>query len=388
MMKVFITFTVLLSALSIALGTLSPDDSKGKKKAKALSGPVSTSVEERGLVKTAITAKEIVQHHAAYSRATAEANFEGPVLGYVTPWNNHGYDVAKTFGKFSLVSPVWLQVRPADQGYTITGTHDVDAGWVKDVRTAGARQKVKVVPRLLFEDFTGPDYLQLFQSRQSRQRLAETVVQTLQDLKLDGVVVEIWSQLGGQRRTELATVVRQLAAVLRHRHLTVGLVIPPASYHGGAPGFFSRDDFDALKNDVDFFSLMTYDYSSPQRPGPNSPISWVEQCVKALAPTSADRDKILLGLNFYGNDYTSQGGGPIVGGQFVSLLAGSRQAKATWDDASAEHLFQLKDAAGQHSVFFPTLASVARRLRLATELGVGVAIWELGQGLDYFYDLL
>ena len=35
----------------------------------------------------------------------------------------------------------------------------------------------------------------------------------------------------------------------------------------GVPGFFSRDEFNALKEDVDFFSLMTYDYSSPQRPG-------------------------------------------------------------------------------------------------------------------------
>ena len=59
---------------------------------------------------------------------------------------------------------------------------------------------------------------------------------------------------------------------------------------GDQPGMFSAEEFQQLApqvihhNDyqsmltlcqVDFFSLMTYDYSSPQRPGPNSPIDWV-----------------------------------------------------------------------------------------------------------------
>jgi chitinase domain-containing protein 1 len=54
-------------------------------------------------------------------------------------WNNHGYDVAKAWGpKFDMISPVWLQIlRTGPKSYEIGGEHDIDKGWVADVKKSG-----------------------------------------------------------------------------------------------------------------------------------------------------------------------------------------------------------------------------------------------------------
>lgn len=54
--------------------------------------------------------------------------------------------MAKIWGnKFDLISPVWLQiVRVSSNSYEINGNHDVDSGWIEDVRSAsGYKNKSK-----------------------------------------------------------------------------------------------------------------------------------------------------------------------------------------------------------------------------------------------------
>jgi len=62
---------------------------------------------------------------------------------------------------------------------------------------------------------------------------------------------------------QIQTISRQI----RKSNKLFVLVIPPVVYHKDQKGFFDADDFNNLVDNVDFFSLMTYDYSTPQRPG-------------------------------------------------------------------------------------------------------------------------
>jgi len=163
------------------------------------------------------------------------------------------------------------------------------------------------------------------------------------------------------------------------------------------------------------FSLMTYDYSNPNKPGPNSPVDWIRTSVEHLSKgLSKDiRAKLLVGLNFYGNDYLQGGGGgAILGHQYAELLAAHKPA-LTWNAQYEEHVFTYTTNRQKHTVYYPTvtvrasifffffffsffpqlklnahaLQSIQRRFDLAKELGVGISVWEIGQGLDYWYSM-
>ncbi len=73
------------------------------------------------------------------------------------------------------------------------------------------------------------------------------------------------------------------------------------------------------------------------------------------------------------------------GNEFLELLGQlPSDTELTWLPKVKEHKLEV----GKMSVFYPSLKSLRERLDIAEEMGAGVAIWEMGQGLDYFYDLL
>ena len=79
----------------------------------------------------------------------------------------------------------------------IGGTHDVDKGWMKDVKKKGG----KIIPRILFDKWTGQHFMSLFQNKEKQMELVNLMVKTAADHNFDGLTVEVWSQLGGNARS-------------------------------------------------------------------------------------------------------------------------------------------------------------------------------------------
>lgn len=345
-------------------------------------------VQAKGLVKERVTAKAILANARHADEASAKVQkFSGDTLAFVTPWNSEGYENAKRFAaKFTYVSPVWyrLERRAPAEPLVLVGRHDVDTGWIAAVRAAALARPPLIVPRVYVEpseQVTDVEWVAVV-----ADVLAECAAH-----RFDGIVLDVGFAAVRAFQEGRLGFLHHIAAELHARRLRFVLSVPPYAH------MFSAANFDALAADIDAFALMTYDYHAPSGgAAPVSPHWWATQSVLSLLSpelrASPVRAKLLLGANLYGYEYAPGAHGPraITGNDLLRLLdAHKATARFEWDQDAHEHrlTYRLPDAS-VGTVYFPSLLSLSDRVQLAESLGVGLSLWEIGQPLPYFFDLL
>ncbi|KAL6557140.1 hypothetical protein OROMI_017490 [Orobanche minor] len=364
----------------------------------------------RGLVNKDINYRQVLDENMKTSKNLSHRNFKNHVLAYITPWNSQGYDMAKKFSnKFTHLSPVWYELKSQGTQLVLEGRHNADKGWITEIRRTKNSQ---ILPRVVLE----ANPVDLLNKKKQRDEAVKLIIAECKEMEYDGIVLESWSRwaaYGVLHDPDMRNMAKPQAALKfiiqlgqsmhsvslepnRSQSLQLVYVIGPPHSDKLGEYDFGPEDLQSLSDDVDGFSLMTYDFSGPQNPGPNAPLQWIQSTMAVFVGAgSGDRQKlgkkIFIGLNFYGNDFAvSQGlgGGPIVGREYMSLLE-QHKPQLHWEKKSAEHFFLYKDSRNiDHVVFYPSLLSIDLRLKEALSWEAGISIWEIGQGLEYFFDIL
>src|SRR5699024_11080911 len=178
---------------------------------------------------------------------------------------------------------------------------------------------------------------------------------------------------------------RRVVSSHRPEGYTVATALAPKE-RADQPGLlYEAHDYQAHGEIVDFVVLMTYEWGYSAGPAlPVSPINEVRRVVE-YALTEIPANKILLGQNLYGYDWTL----PFVAGgenaralspQQAITLAREQNAEIQYDTVAQAPFFHYFDAEGrEHEVWFEDARSIQAKFDLIKELNLhGIAYWKLG----------
>lgn len=195
--------------------------------------------------------------------------------------------------------------------------------------------------------------------------------------------------LGADYAQDYVNLVARTRARLSPLGLTVTVALAPKT-RADQPGvLYQGHDYAGMGRAADYCLIMTYEWGYTYgEPMPVSPIANVRRVLE-YAVSEIPPEKILMGLNNYGYDWTL----PFLQGESKAEKLTNYQAAARaeyygvpiqWDEAAMAPFFTYTDMAGrQHIVWFENEESWTARLQLARELGLaGVGIWNI---MNVFY---
>lgn len=211
---------------------------------------------------------------------------------------------------------------------------------------------------------------------------------------LDGVNIDIENVTEAQQ-SDYVAFVRLLRAKLPAGKRIIAAV--PANPYGLTAGWVGAYDYAKLAQYCDYLMLMAYDESySGSKPGPVASISFVERSIK-YALDQVPKEKIVLGLPFYGRIWSSGSGfanGNGVSDEMVESLIADYGGTVTFDRVSqtacATITVKASDikpviygrtlSAGTYVIWYANEQALKAELALVTKYDLkGTGSWSLGQ---------
>jgi len=257
------------------------------------------------------------------------------------------------------------------------------ASFVSDAHTAGDRVLVTVSttdPAVIRHLTRAPGA--------TSARLASEIVAVVSANHLDGVDLDIEGRSAAER-AGFVTFVRDLTTALRRAEPLGEIVLD--TYPQSASSALDFFDVARLAPRVDALFVMAYDMDDPRASSANSPLASptlglsdvgaMLDYVKLVPPS-----KIVLGLPFYGYDFTTAGrerGARVLSGAITAVTyssIGAAARPALWDPSSLTPYTVFRAGGHWHQTWYDDPVSLALKSALAAELHLaGVGAWALGQ---------
>lgn len=301
------------------------------------------------------------------------------VLGWQVPYAD---DSVQSYREhvdlITHISPCWYSM---DKDGNIKSEERDAPDIIGLARTRG----IAVVPLIANERFSPDVAHDVLLTEHTRRRAAETIASLVLGHGFDGINMDFEGAFLKGDRDRYTMLVREIARLLRPhgKHVSVDVVAQTKQPGPADTGWAQAYDYPGLAAVVDHLVIMGYDYSpSGGPPGPIAPLWWLQK-VLDYALTCVPKEKIVMGLPFYGRHWTIEKGVPSHGRGLDAKRAREMLARPgvvpAWDERAACPVIRYYDGETEHVVYYEDLESLRLKLELVRARGVdGVAFWRLG----------
>ncbi|MHB8125720.1 MAG: cell wall-binding repeat-containing protein [Desulfitobacteriaceae bacterium] len=293
-----------------------------------------------------------------------------------------------------IISPSWYTLNDAPTGQTsadgsLSGIWDSSTSNYNSFAAKVHSINLKILPKISASwDSTKPLALDsVLPSPSARANLENQLVQRINSTGVDGIVID-FELMDNAAGPGLTLFMQELAAKL---HPLNKLVVMAVMSKTGTESWLGELNYHDLAMSVDYLHLMTYDYRTSV-PGPNAPLDWINKVLKYTSAQGVDMQKILLGIPYYGSDWTTtttSGKPPSYTVKHLGLgtipgFPGATETLSTFNaalkrDASQIPNFTYKDASGKdHTVYYDDPLSWNAKLTLLDQYNLGgIGAWSL-----------
>lgn len=214
--------------------------------------------------------------------------------------------------------------------------------------------------------------------------LLDEIIQTAQEVGYQDVHFDL-EFLPADTREEYNQFLRKAKERLSANNLMISTALAPKTSAEQTGQWYEAHDYQAHGEIVDFVVLMTYEwgysYGPPLAVSPIEPVRGVVE----YALTEMPAEKILLGQNLYGYDWTlpfQEGGDPaeaLSPNQAIQRAREYNQSIEFDEESQAPYFFYWDENGNQHEVWFEDARSIQAKFDLIRELGLrGISYWKLG----------
>lgn len=300
--------------------------------------------------------------------------------------------IKSTNNSVNIISPSYFDI---DENGSLKITSKLEVSFIEEMHKEGK----KVVPFLSNHWNRAIGQKALI----NKEELVNDIVKAIDKYNLDGINVNIENLSHTDKDNHTAFIKLLREKLPKEKQVSVAVAANPKNLKIGWHGSY---DYKNLARYSDYLMLMAYDESwEGSNSGPVASIGFVEQSIQQILSQGVSKDKVVLGIPFYGRIWKSDGtfnGRGVSNNQIDNLIkkyngkvifdVENQSPKGTISIPKGEKItvgYNTTLDEGNYIVWFENERSIKEKLKLVQKYDLkGTGSWSIGQESkntwDYF----